>query len=212
MCKRIFVLLALMTTVCTISACSVRGGFGDRDMDIYEKIHRYYSEMERYSAKLTFTVFSNKTENQYMAEQKSIGNDKFYTTITNGDRALSVTTITNGEKTKTLTEGSDYSLTVPSAEVTGLLFVNRFFTAYYSSEETVLTAGGAAKGNVTVLETELSLNRTNFAKMTLTVDNKTLAPKTLTVYDLGGKEVLKGEFSEFIYNDKAVEEAAFSTD
>lgn len=213
MCKRaLLVFLALMTSVCTLTACDGNRRLGDRDMDIYEKIHNYYSKMERYSACLKFTVYSNKTENVYIAEQKSMGNDKFYTKVTGSDSALSVTTITNGEKTKTLTEGSDYTLTVPSADTTGLLFVNRFFAAYYSSEETALMVNGAGRGNVTVLETELSPKQANCAKATLTVNNKTLAPETLTIYDMGGKEVLKGEFSEFSYNDKAVEEAVFSTD
>ncbi len=212
MCKKMTILLALMISIFAFSGCSISEKLADRDADIYEKIHHHYSKMERYSATLSFTMYSNKTQNQYKAEQKAIGNDKFYTKITSDKSALCVTTITNGPNTKTWMEGGDYTLTVPSVEASGLMFVNRFFADYYSSEETALAVGSVANGNVTLLETELPHNPSGFSKASLTVHNETLMPKTLTIYDFGGKEVLKGEFTEFIYNDKAVEETAFSTD
>ena len=212
MCKKtIPVLLTLMISVFVFSAC---GGsyLSDSDMDIYEKIHSYYSKMESYSANVTFTVVSNKTENTYTAEQKAMGNDKFYIRVTNADSNLSVTTITNGQKTKTVTDGSDYSVTVPSAETTNMLFVSNFFKTYYASEETYLAVNGAGQGNVTVLETEVSPKSANCAKASLTVNNKSLAPERLTVYDMGGNAVITCTFSDFQYNDKSISETVFETD
>ncbi len=212
MCKKIIsVLLTLMISVFAFSAC---GGsrLSDSDMDIYEKIHTYYSKMERYSADVTFSCFSNKTENKYTATQKAMGNDKFFIKVSNSDSSLSVTTIANGPKTKTLTDGTDYSVTVPSSDTTNLLFINSFFKTYYSSEETYLAVNGAGKGNVTVLETDISPKSANCAKVSLSVSNKTLEPQTLTVYDMGGKVVMSAEFSNFKYNDKSVSDSDFTTD
>lgn len=212
MCKKLIsVFLTLMISVFALSAC---GGnrLSDSDMDIYEKIHTYYSKMESYSANVTFSCFSNKSENKYTAEQKAMGNDKFFIKVSNPDSTLSVTTIANGAKTKTLTDGTDYSVTVPTADTTNLLFVNSFFKTYYSSEETYLAVNGAGKGNVTVLETDISPKSANSAKVSLSVSNKTLAPVNLTVYDMGGKVVLSAEFSNFQYNDKSVTDTDFTTD
>lgn len=212
MCKKITsVLLTLMISVFAFSAC---GGnrLSDSDMDVYEKIHSYYSKMESYSANVTFSVFSNKTENKYTAEQKAMGNDKFYCKVTAPDSGLSVTTISNGTTTKTLADGTDYSVTVPSSDTMNLLFINSFFKTYYSSEETYLAVNGGGKGNVTILETEIMPKSAAAAKASLSVSNKTLAPVSLTVYDMAGKVVMSAEFTNFQYNDKSINDSIFTTD
>ena len=201
-----------MTSVFFFSACSPLGSLSDSDMNIYEKIHSYYNKMECYSANLEFTVYSNKTENKYVASEKALGNDKFYMKTTSPKSDLSVTTISNGKKTKTLTEGSDYSVTLPSNDALCLLFVNTFFKTYYSSEETVLTVNKASEGNVTILETTLSPISKNAAKIQLSINNDTLAPEEITVYNIGGNPWIKGKFSDFKYNDKEINESVFNTD
>lgn len=208
MCKKV-TLLALMISICMLSACRP-SYLHDEDMDIYEKIHRYYNEMESYSSDLTITAYSNKTENTYHAVQKSTGHDKFYMQITSDQKDFSVTTVENSGIVKTTTDGSAFSVTMPTREGTGLLFVNRFFAKYYASEDTVLLVNGRENGSVTVLETALSENNPRFATATLTVDNQTLAPVRIELADRNGNTILKGEFSHFIYND-TIEEHLFST-
>lgn len=209
MCKKLC--LVFLTLMISFSAygCTIEH-FSDRDMDVYEKIHRYYSKMDGYSAVFEFNVISNKTEKQYVAEQKTISPDKFYTKVQSENSGLSVTTVTNGKKTKTLTEGSDYFVTVPTAEHLGLLFVNRFFSAYYGSEETALVVSHAGHGNVTVLTTDLSALDTVYQTATMTIDNKTLAPVELTLKDKEGNPLLRGTYKEFKYNDKTLKESIFS--
>ncbi len=212
MCKKLLCFLTLMTSVFLFSACSSFGSLSDSDMNIYEKIHSYYNKMESYSANLEFTVYSNKTENQYKATEKALGNDRFYIKTTSSESDLSVTTISNGDKTKTVTEGSDYSVTLPSKDALYLLFVNTFFKTYYASEETVLTVNKASEGNVTILETSLSPISKNAAKILLSINNDTLAPEEITVYNISGNPWIKGKFSNFKYNDKEISESVFCTD
>lgn len=212
MCKKsILFFLALMTSIFIISSCN-KNSLSDSNMDIYEKIHNYYNQMECYSADVTFSCFSNKTENKYTAKQKAIGNDKFFVKVICLDKNLSVTTISDGKKIKTLTDGTDYSVTLPSKDTTNLLFINSFFNTYYSSEDTHLAVSSSDSGNITVLETSTFPNKVNATKLTLSIDNKTLAPISLTVYDLGGKVVISAEFSNFKYNDNSINEADFTTD
>ena len=209
MCKKL--VLIVLTLMISLSAhgCAV-GYFSDRDMDIYEKIHKHYSNMNGYSAVFEFDVFSNKTERHYIANQKTLSPDKFYTKVKSENSGLSVTTITNGKKTKTLTEGSDYFVTVPTAEHLGLLFVNRFFSTYYGSEETALTVSRVKDGKVTVLETDLSALDTVYQTATLSIDNKTLAPVELTLKDEEGNTLLRGTYKDFKYNDKTLKDSIFS--
>ncbi len=209
MCKKLFMILLTLMISFGAHGCTIEY-FSDRDMDIYEKIHKHYSNMDGYSALFEFDVFSNKTERRYVAEQKTISPDKFYTKVKSENSGLSVTTVTNGKKTKTLTEGSDYFVTVPTAEHLGLLFVNRFFSAYYGSEETALTVSRAKTGKVTVLVTDLSALDTVYQTATLSIDNKTLAPVELTLKDAKGNTLLCGTYKDFKYNDKTLKESIFS--
>ena len=209
MCKKLcLIFLALMISLGAYG-CAIEH-FSDRDMDIYEKIHKHYSKMNSYSAVFEFEVTSNKTEKQYTAIQKTLSPDKFYTNVQSKNSGLAVTTITNGNKTKTITEGSDYFVTVPTAEHLGLLFVNRFFSTYYGSEETALVVNRAATSHVTVLTTDLSALDTVYETATLTIDNKTLSPIELSLKDKEGTPLLCGTYKDFRYNDKTVEESIFS--
>ncbi len=208
MCKKRF-LLALTISVFCFSGC-VSGGFLDSDMNCYEKIHAYYNKMERYSATVSLTVLSNKTENQYTMQQKAMGHDRFFSHIKHEKNDISVTTITNGKQTQTVTEGTDYSVTLPTHGETNVLFLNSFFKTYYASENTYLKVNGTENESVTVLETELNLTHTSVSKAALFVDNKTLSPLKLVLYDYGEKAIVTAKFSDFIYNDKAVNEEVFT--
>ena len=211
MCKKVTALLTLMITLLSLSGCKSQS-FGDSNMDIYEKIHAYYSNMDRYSANVAFTCYSNKTENHYTAAQKAMGNDKHWIRVQTPAENFSVTTVTNKDKTKTLADGSSYTVTVPTSDVTNFLFVDQFFSRYYASEDTCLSVTGGAEGNVTLLETPLFPVNNKDAKITLSIDNKTLAPVSLTVYSHGGTVTLSATFSDFKYNDKEIKDSDFTTD
>ena len=202
MCKKILILLTLMMSVFAFSACSAGGLLGDSDMDIYEKIHKYYLDMEGYSAKLSFTCCSNKTQNSYFAEQLAKAGGSFYTNVTPGDKSFSVTTVCDGKKIKTVFDGSDYALLVPNDKTLGLLFVDSFFKTYYASEDTVLSVNkDSGESKQTVLEVTLPEDQGS-GSISLTIDNKTLAPVSLMLKDFSGKTKVYAEFSEFKYNDK----------
>ena len=209
MCKKIL-FLTLMITGTLLTACS-RLYLHDKHMDVYEKLHRYYGEMKSYSATVHITAFSNKTQNEYTAYQKVIAPNQFYVKMTSSDTKLSVTAIEQNGMVKTFSEGSDCSVTLPSAEHTGLLFVNRFFAKYYASEQTAISVSGGTDEHVTILETELYENTPRIFQARLTIDNKTLAPIELLLTDSAGKPVLKGEFKEFQYND-TIDQSIFSTE
>ena len=208
MCKKI--LLLFLTLMMSLSVCGCSRPFSDRDMDIYEKIHKYYSKMESYSCDLDFTVFSNKTENRYFVSQSSVLPNKFYTRVTDPNGTFSVTTITNGELTKTTADGSEYSLTIPNQEYVSLLFVNNFFDAYYSSEETSISVDSSAtKSAKTILDVFVSENDLCIEKVSMAIDNKTLFPHTLTVYDTDGKKLILAKYENFKYNNK-IDDSVFN--
>ncbi len=209
MCKKLS--LIFLTLMISLSVCGC-SGFTDRDMDIYEKIHKTYSKLESYTADLDLTVFSNKTENRYFVSQKTQDPDKFYVRVTDEKGTFSVTTITNGSTTKISADGSEYAMTVPCEDYLNLLFVNTFLRAYFASEETSLSVDKSlAKNNKTLMEVAIENEELNLSKVSLSFDNKTLAPDTVTVYNREGKVTAKGKYENFKFNDK-INETVFSTD
>ena len=201
MCKKVFIIILALTISLSTVGCSHR--LGDRDMDIYEKIHKYYNKMESFSTDIDLTVYSNKTENRYFVSQKFKSPDMYFTRVTDDDATFSVTTITNQDKTKTFADGSEYSLLIPSDDYVDLLFLNNFFKAYYMNKETFVSVDSSlVKSDKTVFSINLSDNDLSIKEISLSVDNKTLSPDTLTVYGADGKRLFVASFCTFIYNDK----------
>ena len=208
MCKKLtsfFLTLMISLSVC---AC----GFSDRDMDIYEKIHKKYLKMESYSADLDMTVFSNKTQNRYFVSQKTCEPDKFYTLVTDPDGLFSVTTITNGAVTKVTTDSSDYAITVPSNEYLDLLFINNFLKAYYASEVTSLNVDSSIiNGNKTTLMVETNHPESTIKKVSLSFNNETLAPEMISVFGENDTVLVTAKYENFKFND-SIDPSVFSTD
>ena len=208
MCKRLMIIF--LTLMISLSICSC--GFSDRDMDIYEKIHNRYSKLASYTADLDLTVFSNKTENRYFLSQKTQDPDKFYVRVTDEKGTFSVTTVTNGSTTKISADGSEYAMTVPCEDYMSLLFVNSFLRAYFASEETSLSVDKSlVKSGKTLMEVAIENEDLNLSKVSLSFDNKTLFPDTVTIYNREGKVTAKGKYENFKFNDK-VDESVFLTD
>lgn len=207
MCKKLTLLILALMISLSVCAC----GNSDSNMDIYEKIHKTYSHLESYSADLDLTVFSNKTENRYFVSQKTKEPDKFYTRVTDDKGTFSVTTVTNGDKTSASAEGFDYTITVPSEEYLSLLFVNNFLRAYYASEDTSVTVDSSlTKSDKTVLKVAITQNDLSISEVSMSFDNKTLAPSTATVYGTGGKVLATAKYENFKFGDK-IDDSVFTT-
>lgn len=210
MCKKLLCLF--LTLMISLSATGCTRPFSDRDMDIYEKIHKHYNKLESFSADLDLTVFSNKTENRYFVNQKFQTPDKFFTRVTDEKGTFSVSTITNQSKTKTSADGSEYSLIVPSDEYVSLLFINNFFKAYYLCKETSISVDSSlTKSDKTVLNVNMSDNNLSIKSISLSIDNKTLSPHALTAYGKDDKKLLYATFDNFKFNEK-IDESIFNTD
>ena len=193
--------LALMMILC-LTGCSQSGRFSDADMDVYERIHQYYGEMRSYFAEVRLTVKGNKTENVYELEQYEKGEDKTRTRVLAPERLRGVETVQNGERAQVRLDGEDpRALDVARAEELDYCFVSHFLRLYYQSEETAVQVSAADEGGTTLLETRLPALSARRSRVSMLVDNRTLAPKSITVYDLGGNVVLMAEFIKFAYNE-----------
>ena len=196
-------LLALMIML-LFSGCNANTKFSDDDLGIYEKIHRYYNKMESYSAKVRLNVKGNKTNNAYLLEQKVKGSDKTLSKVLSPETIKGLETVRNGENIKVKYPADEnHELAVNVSSDLDLSYITGFLSFYYRSEETAVSVSASSENaSTTLLETELPDTYRRIQKASMLVDNKTLAPKNITVYDMGGNVIFIAEFVEFVYNDK----------
>ena len=192
-----------------LDGCARGGGLSDKDVGVYEKIHHYYSKMDSYSALVTLTVKGNKTENSYRLEQYAKGTDKTLSRIVSPEFLKGVETVRNGEIAQVRYSGEKQRrLEVAASKDIDCSYVSSFLRYFYQSEETAVSVSASeeAGGGTTLLETELPRVSARRSKATMLVDNRTLAPKNITVYDMGGNIVFIAEFDKFRYNDTIKDE------
>lgn len=185
----IAVFLALMTNLCSC---------GNGAADMHGKIHSRFYTMPSYTAECEMTVNSNKTQNKY----------EFVCTYDSSGNRFRVdypdVSVVLGENDVRIIR-NDSIVNVPSDEGHMLMFVNTFFESYYAGENTSLNVSGGNDSGYTALEAEL-MHPTEYGYlMKLWIDNKTVLPHNMTVYDKNGRETLSVKFNSFEIR-KSVEE------
>ncbi|MBQ8526029.1 MAG: hypothetical protein IJ460_04865 [Clostridia bacterium] len=189
----IAIALALMTNLCSC---------GNSAENMHERIHSKFYTMPSYTAQCQMTVNSNKTSNKYdfTCTYDNAGNRY---RIDYPDLSVILT-----ETDARIIRG-DSVINIPSDDGHMLMFVNTFFESYYAGENASIEVSSGADSGFTVLETEL-ISPTKFGhSMKLWINNKTMAPRTMKVYDEEGKETIAVAFEGF-ETAKLVEEEKFT--
>lgn len=185
----IAVFLALMTNLCSC---------GGSTADMHGRIHSRFYTMPSYTAQCEMTVYSNKTENKYEFVCTYDGTANRYR-VDYPD----ISVILSENDVRIIRD--DSIVNVPSDEGHMLMFVNTFFESYYAGESTALSVSGGDNSGYTELEAEL-MHPTAFGhRMKLWIDNKTVLPHNMIVYDKTGRQTLAVRFNSFEIR-KSVEE------
>ena len=178
-----------------LCSCTKISLLSDNDAETGAKIHKRYMKMTSYSSDVKITVIGNKTEKIYQAKQYFVSPDKMMLDFSDGFKI-----ILNGEKAYLI--NGDKKEEYKTKDELNYLFVNEFFSLYYRSMETAVSAQHHEGGDSTLFETELLNESAHRHTAILKINNKTLNPERLIVRDLGGKDVLYADFSSFLYNQK----------
>lgn len=205
MVKYVFYVLTLTITLC-LAGCELQSNLTDSDHAVYEKILSKYHNLKSYSVKVHLTVMSNKTENKYEMLQCYKEPDCYRVEVNAPSNLKGLTTVTNGANSKVHMEGMANDISVPKSEDLNFTYINSFFKMYYMSEETAIHVSNKNELGTTLLETELLGFGANRYKATMTIDNKTLNPVKLTVFDMAGRANMVAEFTDFVYNENMKDE------
>ena len=165
-------------------------------------IQQKLTDMEGYSCLATLTIYSNKGETIYETKQdfKSTGESR--REMLSPDAAKGTYTVLVGKT------GCQYNprlkesvqREVPESQRRNELFLGQFLKNYLQSEGVSVETAAIDESRCTVLEAVIPENGSQLASEKLWVDNESLLPVRLSLYDADGKECLRLDYTTFTYN------------
>ncbi len=211
MCKKRAIIFLCFLTLMITTGCVPMMKLSNQEADIYQKIHRKFSQMTAYTATVKLTVKNNRTEQVYEMHQAVKTPEYARTELVAPTELSGVVTVYAGNELLVRRADGEEPLRLEAKEGYSDFFIHDFFARYYQSEDTALiVSAGTGESETMLLETVANPESSSRYKITMLLDTKKLEPKTITVYDIGGNVRMIAEFSDFCYNP-ALHDGMFTT-
>lgn len=167
-----------------------------------EKIQEKLKDMESYASNATITYVSNKGSNVYETMQQSKVSGEYKIEILAPENAQGNVTICDG---KTITQynkkvAGKIAVNITENMERSELFLTSFLRNYENSEETSVGVLSLNEGECTVLEAIIPNDHPYMKTEKLWVNNNTLEPVKLVIYDSAGTERIITDYTNFEYN------------
>jgi len=203
--KFLKLLLIALSILLVFSGC---GSKREKSASVMEKIQTMLTEMEGYSCSATLTRISNKGTNTYETKQYFKSTGEYRLEITAPENVAGNYTIFDGEKICQYNKklGDFVIKDVPESQARNELFLGNFIKNYLRSEEVSIEVSTIDSSKYTVLEAVIPGGNRYLAREKLWIDNETLVPTELIIYDEDGNEKYVLKFVEFMFNPEFTEE------
>jgi len=212
--KYLAVTAALVMVLVMSVSCGgdgLRGAANAEEVSAFDRIHRMLAGLESYRAIATVEFRSNKGSNAYETIQ--------HARIT-GEYRIEVTAPTNVAGSVTTSDGRQIfqfnsrvngrvSLMVQETPERSEIFLTSFIRNYLQSEEVSVSVADMDEGVRTVFEANVPGGHHYLATARLWVDNESLVPVKLIIFDQDGAERIVVTYHVFEYN-VALDDALFS--
>jgi len=189
--------LQLLTTLLFViifgTSCGDSGLRGPADageISAFERVQRMLMEMETYRAIATVEYRSNKGTNSYETIQHARISGEYRVEVTAPEHVAGSVTTSNGEQIfqfNSRVNGS-VNLMVREAPERSEIFLTSFIKNYLQSEEISVSVSDMEEGVRTVLEAIVPGEHPYLSTARLWVDNDTLVPVRLVIFDRDGAE------------------------
>ncbi|MCL2215546.1 MAG: hypothetical protein FWB91_00870 [Defluviitaleaceae bacterium] len=204
--KRFFALaVALVAVVIFATSCGDTGLRGPANADeasAFEKVHRMLVELENYRAIATVEFRSNKGTNTYETIQHARITGEYRIEVTGPAHVSGSTTTSDGTQIFQFNSrvNGRVSLMVQETPERSEIFLTSFIRNYLQSEEVSVSVADMDEGVRTVLESTVPGNHPYLSTARLWVDNTTLIPVKLIIFDADGAERIVVTYHVFEYN------------
>lgn len=168
----------------------------------YEKIQKSLTELTSYESTATVEYISNKGRNSYEVLQQCRVTGEYRVEVTGPDSVAGNITLSDGATIYQFNPkiSGKISVGIKENQERSEIFVTSFIKNYLNSQDVSVSVGNFGEGKCTVLEAIIPGDHPYLASEKLWVDNKTLNPVKLSIYDPDGSERIVVTFSTFEYN------------
>ena len=198
--KKIIIFAATLAAVLGFSACAA---IQERvDANAYERIHRQLMAMESFTAQATVTYISNNNTHTYETLQHARATGEYRIEVIAPANVAGNTTVFDGTMISQFNprvSGRVSQTTMEAPERLEILLTS-FVRNFAASQEVSISAATMDGGAVTVLEAQIPGNHPYLATERLWIDNETLLPRQLIIFDANGVERVIVIFNSFEYN------------
>lgn len=201
--------LCVLSAVVCLSLTACFGG----EKTAMDKIQKRLGDMESYRCTADLKRITNKGETDYGIEQYCKMSGEYKLIIVEPDNLKGNYTVFDGSKIcqYSASAGGKVVTDAPEAQARNELFLSCFVKNYMQSEEVSVDVAVMDEGKCTVLEAVIPGGNKFTATEKLWVDNETLDPVRLVIYDTDGRERYIIDYNEFEYNCD-FEEGTFDID
>ncbi|MCI1931924.1 MAG: hypothetical protein LKJ13_09585, partial [Clostridia bacterium] len=177
-------------------------GCGQKEKTPMEKIQVRLGSIKSYECSATLTRISNKSSNTYGTKQYYKNTGQYRLELTSPDDVAGNYTVFDG---KTVCQYNPHCQkkiirNVPQNQARNELFLGSFFKNYLNSEDVAIDTVSIDESACTVLEANMPGGNKNMVTEKLWINDTTLKPVKLVIYDKDKKERYILEYGNFEYD------------
>ncbi len=190
---------ALLGMILLLTGC---GGQTVLEPSTYEKVQKQLIALETYRSAATVEYISNKGSNAYETLQESRISGEYRVEVVGPKNVAGNVTLFDGSTIAQFNKriSGKVSIAAKENQDRSEIFVTSFVKNYVRSQEVSVSVGNFGQGKCTVLEAIIPGNHPYLATEKLWIDNVTLLPVKLCIYDQDGSERIIVTYTDFEYN------------
>jgi len=205
MLKKMFFLLLLGTMLVLLASCrgsNLRGLSDAVELTASEQVHRMLFELTSYRAVATVEYRSNRGANTYETVQHARITGEYRIEVTGPPDVAGSVTVSDGRQIQQFNSriNGRVSIAVSETPERSEIFLTSFILNYKTCQEVSVSVADMDEGIRTVLEANIPGSHPYLATSRLWVDNETLIPVKLIIFDADGAERVVVTYHIFEYN------------
>lgn len=200
---RKFVLFLICALILPLAGCAKK-----EEASALEKIQKKLIGLDSYSATALITQVSNKGEKTYEVSQDAKKSGEYRMVVTAPEKIAGTITIFDGSVTFQYNPRVDGSLKIdlPVSQLRNEILLTSFVKNYLNSEDVSVETMKQEGTQATVLEAVIPGTNPYMKTEKLWVDNKTLLPLKLVIFDEENSERIVVTYKKIEYNVKLGED------
>ena len=210
--KMFRLICVLAAAMVVMSGCRAMPGQEPADnRSSFEKVHERLVGLQTYRAEATVEYISNRGSNILDTLQQANIDGRYRIEITGPENVAGNVTAFDGQTIvqANLRVSGRLAMSVRENPERSEIFLTSFIRNFLGSKDVSISVSSFGQGSFTVMETVVPGDHPYLASQKLWVDNHTLDPARLVIYDREGAERIIVNFKSFEYNIE-LDESVFS--